>query len=120
MCAECCMKCLYWWSGRCPYGGCYDDHRAKAEPREKITGEHWTLWSHCEYPGEQDHWCRGGYLREANVEAECPHYIRYEGQIIKECLYASVGVFQDGYIQCTLNDQVGCQVCYDRWEKEQE
>lgn len=29
-CEKCvCEKCLYWWSGRCPHGRCYDDIRAK-------------------------------------------------------------------------------------------
>lgn len=29
-CGSCvCQKCLYWWSGRCPEGECYDDKRAK-------------------------------------------------------------------------------------------
>lgn len=31
-CGSCvCQKCLYWWSGRCPEGECYDDKRAKEE-----------------------------------------------------------------------------------------
>ena len=30
-CGDCvCNNCLYWWSSRCPYGKCYDDHRAEA------------------------------------------------------------------------------------------
>ena len=35
-CGSCvCQKCLYWWSGRCPEGECYDDKRAKEEPYTK-------------------------------------------------------------------------------------
>ena len=32
-CGDCvCDNCLYWWSKRCPYGECYDDHREEADP----------------------------------------------------------------------------------------
>ena len=31
----CCRNCLYWWSQRCPYGECWDDHRAKVEPYDQ-------------------------------------------------------------------------------------
>lgn len=32
-CSDClCYYCLYYWSERCPYGACYDDHRAQADP----------------------------------------------------------------------------------------
>lgn len=120
MCSDCCMKCLYWWSARCPYGGCYDDLRAKTTPRKKVTGEHWTFWSRCEDPGEQDHWCRGGMLHPVDVEKECPQFIAYTDQIIKHCLEMNVSVFQDGYIRCGIVDMVGCERCYEEFLRKQE
>jgi hypothetical protein len=62
-CGSCvCQKCLYWWSGRCPEGECYDDKRAKEEPYNKAFPERSprTQWSNWNLPGEQAHWCRGG------------------------------------------------------------
>ena len=120
MCSDCCMKCLYWWSSRCPHGGCYDDLRAKINPREKATGEHWTFWSRCEEPGEQDHWCRGGMHYPVKIEDVCKSYVNYEGQTVKKCLYANVSVFQDGYIGCSIVHTMGCEECYRRFEQEQE
>lgn len=35
-CGDCvCRSCMYWWSKRCPYGECYDDHRAVVDPYDK-------------------------------------------------------------------------------------
>lgn len=35
-CGQCvCRNCLYWWSDRCPYGGCWDNHRAEIDPYDK-------------------------------------------------------------------------------------
>lgn len=32
-CSDClCYYCLYYWSERCPYRGCYDDYRAQEDP----------------------------------------------------------------------------------------
>ncbi len=30
-----CKNCLYWWTGRCSYGECYDDYRAEHDPYDK-------------------------------------------------------------------------------------
>ena len=119
-CDACCQRCLYWWSGRCPHGGCFDDYMATTFPRERLTGKHRTGWENCECPGEQDHWCRSGRYINIDVELVCPDFVQYEGQTIKECLYAPVSVFQDGYISCNLCDTVGCEWCYSQWEQEDE
>lgn len=34
-----------------------------------------------------------------------------------ECLKAVVAVFQDGYIDCSLVDTLGCEACYKEWNK---
>ena len=78
-----------------------------------------TWWSRWNDPGEQEHWCRGGFFYPADPD-ECEHYVEYKGQYIKECLKASVGVFQDGYIKCSIINNYGCERCYEEWEKEQE
>ena len=51
----CCRNCLYWWSQRCPYGECWDDHRAKAEPYDQAHPDQppRTEWSDWDKPGEQ-------------------------------------------------------------------
>lgn len=110
-CGECiCKKCLYWWSGRCPHGGCYDDFRAKDEPYNKTHPglPPRTLWSDWNKPGEQAHWCRGG---DFYPTLYCEHYVRYEGETIEECIRENVQVFQDGYMQCSVKDHIGCEAC---------
>lgn len=114
---ECiCNNCLYWWSRRCPYGDCYDDHRAKADPYDKAhPGEpprkQWSDWNK---PGEQAHWCRGGIFYPAYY---CEHFVKYKGQQVKECIKANVSVFQDGYIHCSMIDSYGCERCYAELEE---
>lgn len=98
--ADCiCSYCLHAWKSDCLYGHCYDDLRAKEEPREKTTGEHWTLWSQCEEPGEQDHWCRGGFYRPAD---ECEQFVQYEGVTFENCIRCNPIVYQDGDRRCPL------------------
>ena len=110
-CGECiCKKCLYWWSGRCPHGGCYDDFRAKDEPYNKghLGLPPRTLWSDWNKPGEQAHWCRGGTFYPTSY---CEHYVWYEGETIEECIRENVQVFQDGYMRCSVKDHIGCEAC---------
>ena len=117
-CGKCaCRACLYWWSQRCPYGGCWDDHRADVDPYDRAHPEEppRTWWSDWNKPGEQAHWCRGG--ENYPMYEECSHYVRYEGQQIKTCLKANVAIFQDGYIECGIINTFGCQRCYEEWEE---
>ena len=55
-CGQCvCRSCLYWWSGRCPYGGCWDKHRAEIDPYDKAHPDEpprttWSYWDEdCEF-----------------------------------------------------------------------
>lgn len=113
LCSPCiCNRCLYWWSARCPYGECWDDHRAAMEPYDKAHPDQpprtgWSSWR-----TDQAYWCRGGAFYPVHY---CGHFVRYRGQMVKECLDANVSVFQDGYIMCSLVDTVGCQECYRRF-----
>ena len=112
-CGQCiCRKCLYWWSARCPYGGCYDNFRAKDEPYDKAHPGKLprTLWSDWNKPGEQAHWCRGSTFYPANY---CKSFVKYKGSTIEECVRASIEVFQDGYIRCSIKEQIGCESCID-------
>lgn len=101
-CRDCiCRKCLYWWSSRCPYGECYDDMRANADPYDarhpgQPPRKQWTDWNK---PGEQRHWCRGGTLYPST---SCPGYVRYTGSTVQQCLGCNVQVFQDRYISLIL------------------
>lgn len=82
-CGSCvCQKCLYWWSGRCPEGECYDDKRAKEEPYNKAFPERSprTQWSNWNLPGEQAHWCRGGTFYPVSY---CEHFVKYQGICVK-------------------------------------
>lgn len=107
-----CRSCLMWWSGRCPYGECYDSHRAAVNPYDKAhPGEGpRTLWS--DWKMEQAFWCRGGTVYPA---AWCEHYIRYRGSRVEPCLGASVQRFQDGYIRCGFGEKADCCRCYEQY-----
>lgn len=113
-CDDCiCRSCLYWWSSRCPYGKCYDDHRAVVEPYDEAHPEEppRTGWSHWET--QQAYWCRGGEFYPASC---CEHFVKYKECQVKDCLEAPVVVFQDGHIQCDMEHIRGCQWCYERLE----
>ena len=89
-CGSCvCQKCLYWWSGRCPEGECYDDKRAKEEPYNKAFPERSprTQWSNWNLPGEQAHWCRGGTFYPVSY---CEHFVKISGSRDRR-LYTSTG-----------------------------
>ena len=113
-CSKCiCRDCMHWWQGKCPYGSCYDDKRAKENSYINAHGGvERKLWSDWNKPGEQDHWCRGAFFYGTNV---CEHYIHYEGQTIKKCLCANISVFQDNSIRCPLVEAIGCEECYRRF-----
>lgn len=115
---ECiCRDCLMWWSSRCPYGGCYDDHRAEVNPYDKAHPNKppRTAWSN--WKDEQAFWCRGGVFYPAIY---CEHYVKYNGSIIKHCLRANVQIFQDGFMRCGVGEHVDCETCYKQFEEELE
>lgn len=107
-----CKSCLMWWSGRCPYGGCYDDYRAATVPYDKAhpnapprTG--WSNWKE-----DQAYWCRGGAFY---ISVYCEHYIEYQGSIVSDCLGCVVQRFQDGFLRCGHGEVVDCESCYERF-----
>lgn len=112
-CSDClCRDCLFWWSGRCPNGECFDDLRARENPYDLAhPGDPprtaWTNWK-----SEQQYWCRGGVCYPQHI---CKSYVKYTGCQVKTCLLSNVQTFQDGYIGCSLIDSVGCEVCYEQY-----
>lgn len=113
-CGDCiCKGCLWYRSGRCPHGGCYDDRRARVMPWPGRVRDTWSDWDR---PGEQAHWCRGGVCYTAD---RCDRFAAYTGSTARDCLDAVVEVFQDGYIQCSFVDAVGCEECARRFEARQ-
>lgn len=112
-CDQCiCRRCMLWWSSRCPYGECYDDHRAKVNPYDKAhPGESprtgWTNWK-----TDQAFWCRGGVTYPVS---ECPDFVQYQKPQVKECLKSNIQVWADGYVQCSLIDCLGCEACYNEF-----
>lgn len=113
-----CQKCLFHASGRCPYGHCYDDLRAKINPYDKAHPDKppRTLWSKWNEKGEQAHWCRGGIFYQSQ---KCPGYVEYDRSkhVVRECLDSMVSVFQDGYISCSLVESLGCEECMRRFNE---
>ena len=115
-CSNCvCKDCLMWWSSRCPYGGCYDDHRALTNPYDKAHPNEpprtaWTDWK-----GDQAHWCRGG---TCYATLYCEHYVKYEGSVVQDCLRANVQKFQDGYMRCGIGENPDCETCYKMFEEQ--
>ena len=98
-CGQCiCKKCLYWWSGRCPNGYCFDDKRAVDDPYDRAHPDKSprTLWSDWNKPGEQAHWCRGGVCYPVY---HCNHFKKYIG--VKNADYFRDGV---GYLQTAENE----------------
>lgn len=112
-CGDCvCKTCLMWWSSRCPYGGCYDDYRATANPYDKAHPNEpprtaWTDWE-----GDQAHWCRGAAFYPS---AHCDHYVKYLGSVVSDCLGANVQRFQDGFMRCGYGEIVDCETCYKQF-----
>ena len=116
-CEDCvCNNCLFYCSGRCPYGGCFDDKRALDYPYDAAHPDEppRKLWSQWAEPGEQAHWCRGGIFYPVSC---CKDFVKYKGCKVKECLKANVAVYQDGYVQCSLLDNFGCERCYKEFEQ---
>ena len=119
-CDECvCRRCLLWWSSRCPYGGCWDDYRAEVNPYDRAHPNEAPRKSWSDWQTDQAYWCRGGVFYPTS---DCPHYIAYDESKTQVCycLWAPVTKYQDGYIQCSLVDSVGCEECYRRWERRTE
>lgn len=109
-CGDClCRNCLFWWSGRCPYGECYDAHRAEIMPYDlahpdKPPRTYWSNWEN-----DQAAWCRGGFMYPQYV---CEHYRKYTGSIVTDCLKACVQKFQDGFMRCGVGENFDCEKCY--------
>ena len=120
-CTKCiCRTCLLWWSGRCPHGGCYDDLRAKEKPWDKTHPNNPPRQSWGNWKEEQAFWCRGGVFYTTST---CEHYEKLieEGTNVRGCLGCNITQFQDGHINCSLIDTMGCEECYRRFaEKEKE
>jgi len=108
---------MLWWSNRCPHGECYDDMRAKKNPYDaahpnKPPRTGWTNWR-----TDQAYWCRGGVF---HPEKYCENFIKYKGCRVEECIKANVAIFQDGYISCSLVENMGCEACYKEFEQNME
>lgn len=115
-CGHCvCSKCLYHESGRCPYGCCFDDKRARTDPYDKAHPDRppRTAWSNWDKPGEQAHWCRGGFFYPTSY---CGNFVKYKGAVIEECIGCNICVFQDGYVSCSLKETMGCEACISQSE----
>jgi hypothetical protein len=62
----------------------------------------------------ESHRCRNQWIGDR----PCPdglHYEEYTGSTVKQCLYATVEMFQDGYIHCPIIEEIGCKECEKRF-----
>lgn len=114
-----CERCLYHHSSRCPHGSCYDDLRAKINPYDKAHPDKPPRKSWSNWKEDQAYWCRGGMFYQ---EYECDSFVEYDRSklVVRDCLDAVIGIFQDGYISCSIIDSVGCEECMKRLEEKQE
>lgn len=119
-CGQCiCDQCLYRWSGRCPFGDCFDEFRAVLYPFDRVHSNEpcRKSWSDWERPGEQAHWCRGGVVYPSSA---CPHFVKYHGSKVRFCLSSNIQIFQDGYISCSILKAIGCEACWKQFESKLE
>jgi hypothetical protein len=59
----------------------------------------------------ESHRCR------SNWNKPCPDGMQFEeytGSKVKQCLLATIEVFQDGYMHCPVIDCYGCEHCMER------
>ena len=116
-CSDCvCRSCLLWHTNRCPHGDCFDDLRALQNPYDKAHPDEpprtgWSSWK-----TDQAYWCRGGALYPVRY---CKDFIKYKGCRIEECLKAVVAIYQDGYVSCSLVESMGCEACYQEFERKE-
>lgn len=114
-CTECvCRRCMRWWQGRCPWGACFDDLRAKVDPWAGPVRKTWSDW---DKPGEQAHWCRGGVTHPVD---RCLKFVSYRAPVVLDCIDAVVQKWPDGTIDCSLVDSVGCEECMRKFEERSE
>lgn len=114
-CSGCvCTYCLHQNKGSgCPYGICYDDYRAAADPYTQHMPER-HLWSRSHDTGEQEHWCRGGIFYPAE---DCQHFIQYDGRTIEQCHKANIEIFQDGTKTCCMMVDGTCERCLKEMDR---
>ena len=114
-CRNCvCTTCLMHASGRCPYGTCFDDHRALTHPYDEMHPNEPPRKAWSDWRTQQMYWCRGGAFYPS---LSCEHYVRYEGSRVEDCLGAVIQKFQDGFIRCGCGDDFDCNKCYQQFEE---
>lgn len=62
----------------------------------------------------ESHRCRNQWIGDR----PCPEGMRYEeyiGSVVKQCLCATVEIFQDGYIHCPIIECIGCEKCIEEF-----
>jgi hypothetical protein len=69
----------------------------------------------CDYMG-----CRGGMFYQSKLP--CVKRVEYDETKtkVRECLKANIVIYQDGYIDCCLVENFGCEACYMEWREKRE
>ena len=110
-CSGCiCSHCLYYQSGRCPYGRCYDSKRSVEDPYDQAhpgtpVRKSWSNWNK---PNEQKFWCRGRFFYPV---IDCPKFVKFLGVEIQECVLCMIEVYQDGHVNCSIKGIMSCDEC---------
>lgn len=115
-CGDCiCQKCCRKDSGSCPYGECYDDYRSLMNPRTDRLGAAAERHGRPYYDEVKHRWCIFGVFFPAE---QCAEFIPKDGTYITQCLTTLVTHYPDGVQFCPIVNSVGCQFCYERFDKE--
>ncbi len=54
-------------------------------------------------------------------EKACPDgfsYIKWTGEKVRQCLFATTTIYQDGYIHCPVIDYMTCEGCMEKFERD--
>lgn len=103
-------------------GGGWDNYRAKVNPYDKAHPNEppRTYWS--DWRRDQAYRCRGGMFYplkypETLFDEKCEHYIEFHHEkcVVRHCFGANVQIFQDGYVWCSLVENMGCERCMEHY-----
>ena len=125
-----CGNCRYYGAGEYSYGICTNEQvkthtKGVIENGEKVfvdSKEYWGGAHACsKFVKKEEKNCYHCLYHESFRccnEKSCPEgmsYIEYTGSLVKQCIYATTEVYQDGYIHCPVLDSIGCKVCMERF-----
>jgi len=73
------------------------------------------FWWSCRCDGKcKEQECTGGWMNQAYA---CKNFVKIDDSQTKvmDCMEAVIVKYQDGYIQCSIVNDIGCEECYTRF-----